>query len=105
MARRVARRMRAMDGGRLSRRELLVVGAAAGLGIGLRRSAIARAREPWSGGLGFGALPAGGGWAGWVGPGGAELRRGGGRGVRGGGGARGPGGPPAGRGLPPPAVP
>jgi phosphodiesterase/alkaline phosphatase D-like protein len=73
--------MRVMDGGRLSRRELLVVGAAAGVGIGLQRSALARARAGWSGGLDFSSLPSGEGWPGWLCLGVANLGRRGGRGV------------------------
>jgi hypothetical protein len=64
-----------MDGQRVSRRELLAAGAAAGAALGLPRTAIAGPPAPWSGGLDFRTLDPGDGWPGWVCPGVANLRR------------------------------
>jgi hypothetical protein len=64
-----------MDGGRVSRRELLVAGAAAGVGLGLGRAAGApRASGEWRGDLEFASLPPGNGWPGWGCLGVANLR-------------------------------
>ena len=64
-----------MDGRRVSRRELLAAGAAAGAVLGLGRTA--RAGEPggWGLQLDFGSLGSGDGWPGWTCPGAANLRR------------------------------
>jgi len=67
---------------RLSRRELLEAGAAAGAALALQRAAGARAaRAAWSRTLDFTTLGDGEGWPGWRCAGVANLRRGGGRGV------------------------
>jgi hypothetical protein len=70
-----------MDPGRVSRRELLAAGAVAGAALGLPAGAIARAGGTWRRGLDFASLGAGDGWPGWVCPGVANLRRGGGLGL------------------------
>jgi hypothetical protein len=62
----------AMHGPRVSRRELLAAGAAAGIALGLRRAPVAGAAVAAR--LDFRALPAGDGWPGWVSPGVANLR-------------------------------
>jgi phosphodiesterase/alkaline phosphatase D-like protein len=69
----------AVRGPRISRRELLALGAAVGVALGLRRApAVAVAAESR---LDFAALPPGDGWPGWACPGVANLRVEGGRGV------------------------
>src|SRR4051794_41320082 len=68
-----------MPSERLSRRELLGAGAAAGAALAIPRGAAAATE--WSQTLEFGSLAEGGGWPGWVCPGVANLRRAGGRGL------------------------
>ena len=68
-----------MHGRGVSRRELLAAGAAAGVAIGLGRTAAPAAAQAAR--LDFAALPPGEGWPGWACPGVATLRRDGGRGV------------------------
>lgn len=70
-----------MGGHRVSRRELLAAGAAAGATLGLSRHAPAWAQGTWSGGLDFGSLGSGDGWPGWTCLGAANLRRGDGLGL------------------------
>src|SRR3954447_21895780 len=71
-----------MEAPRVSRRELVVAGAAAGAALGLSGTAVARARRPaWAGGIDFGPLRDGAGWPGWTCPGVANLRRSGGVGL------------------------
>ena len=65
---------------RLSRRQLLEAGAAAGAALALQRAASAGAAT-WSRTLDFTTLGDGEGWPGWRCAGVANLRRGGGRGV------------------------
>src|SRR4051812_5385210 len=67
-----------MNGPRWSRRELLVAGAGAGVALGLRSTAPASAAPQ---ALDFTSLGPGSGWPGWVCPGVANLRRGGGLGA------------------------
>src|SRR5436190_12878557 len=67
-----------MPADRLSRRQLLGAGAAAGAVLALPRSAAAAAE--WSQTLEFGSLGEGDGWPGWACPGVANLRRSGGQG-------------------------
>jgi hypothetical protein len=66
---------------RVSRRELLVAGAAAGAVLGLPQGAPGRAPATWQRSLRFAALGPGGGWPGWHCVGVANLRRGGGLGL------------------------
>jgi hypothetical protein len=70
-----------MDGGRVSRRELLAAGAAAGVALGLPAHGAAATARTWQRSVHFGALGSGDGWPGWVCPGVANLRRAGGRGL------------------------
>jgi hypothetical protein len=70
-----------MDVRRVSRRELLAAGAAAGVALGLQRAAASRAQGQWSRALDFGSLGAGDGWPDWRCSGVANLRRTGGLGV------------------------
>ncbi|HEX8120500.1 MAG TPA: alkaline phosphatase D family protein [Solirubrobacteraceae bacterium] len=71
-----------MKGARVSRREVLVAGAAAGAALALQRTAaVATARRSWSRTLDFAAAGDGLGWPGWTSPGVANLHRGGGVGV------------------------
>ena len=64
-----------MDGGRVSRRELLAAGAAAGAALGLPGTAVGGGAKQWSSTLDFASLGPGDGWPGWVCPGVATLRR------------------------------
>jgi hypothetical protein len=66
---------------RVSRREALAAGAAAWAALAFSRTAVARRRAPWTGGLDFSKLGAGEGWPGWTCPGVANLRRSGGLGL------------------------
>src|SRR4051794_6275704 len=68
-----------MPSERLSRRELLGAGAAAGAALAIPRGAAAATE--WSQTLEFGSLGEGDGWPAWTCPGVANLRRAGGRGV------------------------
>src|SRR4051794_33434541 len=68
-----------MPSERLSRRELLGAGAAAGAALAIPRGAAAATE--WSQTLEFGSLAEGGGWPGWTWPGVANLRRAAGRGL------------------------
>src|SRR5215213_9194330 len=70
-----------MDGGGVSRRELLAAGAAAGVALGLRGTAIAAEPGAFASALDFGALGPGDGWPGWACPGVANLLRRDGTGV------------------------
>jgi hypothetical protein len=70
-----------VEGLELSRRQLVVAGAAAGAALGLRATTTARAQAPWSSTLDFASLGDGDGWSGWTCAGVANLRRGGGLGV------------------------
>src|SRR3954470_6048083 len=70
--------LRRMPGDRLSRRELLGAGAAAGAVLALQRTAPAAAATERT--LEFAALGDGDGWPAWRCPGVANLRRGGGEG-------------------------
>src|ERR671939_2221697 len=70
-----------MGAPRVSRRELLVVTAAAAVTVGFSERAAARVRSPWRGGIDFAALGHGDGWPGWTCHGVANLRRGGGLGM------------------------
>jgi PhoD-like phosphatase len=66
----------------LSRREVLVAGAAAGAALALQRTAVhAASRRSWSRTFAFRDLGEGAGWPGWACPGVANLHRGGGVGV------------------------
>src|SRR4051812_21170484 len=70
-----------MNGPRVSRRELIAAGAAAGAGLALQRVAAADGRAEWDRTIDFGSLGEGAGWPGWVCGGVANLRREGGHGV------------------------
>ena len=70
-----------MDGGRVSRRELLVAGVAAGVTLGRSSAGFAALPTAWSRSIDFAHLASGDGWPGWVCPGVANLRRGGGLGL------------------------
>ena len=67
-----------MHGPRVSRRELLAAGAAAGVALGLRRAPVVAAQSAAR--LDFGSLGDGEGWPGWTCPGVANMRREGGKG-------------------------
>jgi hypothetical protein len=71
-----------VSGPRLNRRELIAAGVAAGVGagvaVGLRGTAFAQTGART---LDFGSLTPGAGWPGWLCPGVANLRRGGGLGM------------------------
>ena len=69
-----------VGGQRVTRRELMAAGAAAGAGVALLPHT-ATARASWSRTLDFGALGPGDGWPGWTCPGVANLRRADGRGL------------------------
>src|SRR4051812_13992546 len=64
-----------MTGGRVSRRELLAAGAAAGAALGLPGTGFAGSPATWRRASDFGALASGTGWPGWACPGVANLRR------------------------------
>jgi hypothetical protein len=66
-----------MGGPRINRREMLAIGVGAGVAVGLRGTALARAAPDATD---FAALGDGAGWPGWACPGVANLRRGGGLG-------------------------
>src|SRR5689334_6016911 len=70
-----------MEGGRVSRRELLAAGAAAGAALGLPGAVAAATPRTWHRSIDFGALGDGDGWPGWLCPGVANMRRAGGRGL------------------------
>src|SRR3954471_4334813 len=70
-----------MNGPRVSRRELIAAGAAAGAGLALQRVAAADGRAEWERTIDFGSLGEGAGGPGWVCGGVANLRREGGHGV------------------------
>jgi PhoD-like phosphatase len=70
-----------VDGRGISRRELLLGGAAAGVALTLPGGALAEAPATWSRTLDFRALGPGSGWPGWACVGVANLRRDDGRGV------------------------
>src|SRR5215213_6671754 len=70
-----------MDGPRVSRRELLATGAAAGAAFALRGAAASGAEATWSRQIDFTSLGPGDGWPGWACPAVANLRRSEGRGL------------------------
>lgn len=70
-----------MDGSRISRRELIAAGAAAGAGLALQRAGAADAQAEWARTLDFGSLGDGDGWPGWTCVGVANVRREGGHGL------------------------
>src|SRR3954454_10937460 len=70
-----------MNGPRVSRRELIAAGAAAGAGLALQRVAAADGRAEWERTIDFGSLGEGAGWPGWVCGGVANMRREGGHGL------------------------
>ena len=73
--------IRAMDARRVSRRELLAAGAAAGAALSLTEARAAGGPATWSRTLDFGSLGTGDGWPGWRCAGAANLRRADGRGL------------------------
>src|SRR3954468_23221349 len=70
-----------MNGPRVSRRELIAAGAAAGAGLALQRGAAADGRAEGERTIDFGSLGDGAGWPNWTCGGVANLRREGGHGV------------------------
>jgi PhoD-like phosphatase len=70
-----------MDGARVSRRELLVAGVAAGAALSRSPSALAAVGVQWQRTIDFSRFGPGDRWPGWVCPGVANLRRSGGLGL------------------------